>query len=95
MFVALLVAFEAMFSDPDPSSDVQATFCATLVDEWSRLGLDRAVIAPGSRSTPLALAIAGDARWSTAVFHDERSAAFAALGYAASSGRPAVLMCTS
>ena len=95
MFVALLVAFETMSSETAPPSDVQATFCATLVDEWSRLGLDRAVIAPGSRSTPLALALASDARWTTAVFHDERSAAFAALGYAASSGRPAVLLCTS
>lgn len=91
----MLVAFGAMTSERVPSNDVQATFCATLVDEWSRLGLDRAVIAPGSRSTPLALALAGDDRWSTAVFHDERSAAFAALGYAASSGRPAVLLCTS
>ena len=95
MFLALLVAFVAMNSESVPSSDVQATFCATLVDEWSRLGLDRAVIAPGSRSTPLAVALAGDERWRTAVFHDERSAAFAALGYAASSGRPAVLLCTS
>ena len=91
----MLVAFGAMTSEGVPSNDVQATFCATLVDEWSRLGLDRAVIAPGSRSTPLALALAGDDRWSTAVFHDERSASFAALGYAASSGRPAVLLCTS
>ena len=95
VFVVLLVAFEPMIPASVPSSDAQATFCATLVDEWSRLGLDRAVIAPGSRSTPLALALAGDERWSTAVFHDERSAAFAALGYAASSGRPAVLLCTS
>lgn len=84
-----------MYPDSVPPSDVQATFCATLVDEWSRLGLDHAVIAPGSRSTPLALALVGDERWSTSVFHDERSAAFAALGYAASSGRPAVLLCTS
>jgi 2-succinyl-5-enolpyruvyl-6-hydroxy-3-cyclohexene-1-carboxylate synthase len=37
--------------------DVQATFCSTLVDEWIRLGVRHAVISPGSRSTPLALAI--------------------------------------
>ena len=37
--------------------DVQATFCSTLVDEWIRLGVRHAVVAPGSRSTPMALAL--------------------------------------
>ena len=39
------------------AQDVQATFCATLVDEWIRHGLRHAVVAPGSRSTPMALAL--------------------------------------
>ena len=38
-------------------SNVQATFAATLVDEWVRCGVRHAVVAPGSRSTPLALAL--------------------------------------
>ena len=62
--------------------DVQATFCATLVDEWVRHGLRHAVVAPGSRSTPMALALAGRADIDVHVFHDERSAAFVALGVA-------------
>ena len=35
-----------------------ATFCANLVDEWVRLGVQHAVVAPGSRSTPMAVALA-------------------------------------
>lgn len=72
----------------------QATFCATLVDEWARAGVRHAVISPGSRSTPLALALVGDSRFDVHVFHDERAGAFAALGIGRT-GTPAVLLCTS
>ena len=75
--------------------DIAATFCATLVDEWARGGVHHAVIAPGSRSTPLALALVADQRFAVHVFHDERSASFAALGLGLSTGTPAVLLCTS
>ena len=71
-----------------------ATFTATLFDEWALLGLTDVVIAPGSRSTPLALAAVRDDRWRTHIFHDERVAAFAALGMGLR-GQPAVLVCTS
>lgn len=72
-----------------------ATFCATLVDEWVACGVRHAVVAPGSRSTPLALALAARGDLALHVFHDERSASFAALGIAMATGRPAVLLCTS
>jgi 2-succinyl-5-enolpyruvyl-6-hydroxy-3-cyclohexene-1-carboxylate synthase len=75
--------------------DVQATFCATLVDQWLRHGLRHAIIAPGSRSTPMALALASRPELAVHIFHDERSAAFAALGAALSSAVPAALLCTS
>jgi 2-succinyl-5-enolpyruvyl-6-hydroxy-3-cyclohexene-1-carboxylate synthase len=74
--------------------DVQATFCATLVDEWLALGVRHAVVAPGSRSTPMALALADRDEMCVHVVHDERSAAFVALG-AALEGVPALLLCTS
>jgi len=77
------------------SADITATFCATLVDEWVALGVRRAVTAPGSRSTPMALALAANPALTVEVFHDERSASFAALGMAKASRIPTILLCTS
>jgi 2-succinyl-5-enolpyruvyl-6-hydroxy-3-cyclohexene-1-carboxylate synthase len=74
--------------------DVQATYCATLIDEWIRLGVRYAVIAPGSRSTPMALAATGRDELTVEVVHDERVAAFVALGLGLD-GVPALLLCTS
>jgi 2-succinyl-5-enolpyruvyl-6-hydroxy-3-cyclohexene-1-carboxylate synthase len=71
-----------------------ATFCATLVDEWVRLGVRHAVVAPGSRSTPMAVALASNPDLTVHVVHDERAAAFVALGIGLD-GVPAVLLCTS
>jgi len=74
--------------------DVQATYCATLVDTWIALGIRHAVIAPGSRSTPMAIAITDRPELAVHVVHDERVAAFVALGLGLS-GTPALLLCTS
>ncbi|MGH9062579.1 MAG: thiamine pyrophosphate-binding protein, partial [Acidimicrobiales bacterium] len=76
----------------------QATFAATLVDEWVRSGVAHAVVAPGSRSTPLAVALAAAAGRGEVVLHvrlDERSAGFFALGLGLATGRPAVVLTTS
>ena len=75
--------------------DVQATFCATLVDEWVRAGVTDAVVAPGSRSTPLARALVGDGRIRVEVHHDERSAGFMALGRSLVTREPTVVLTTS
>ncbi|CAN5372505.1 2-succinyl-5-enolpyruvyl-6-hydroxy-3-cyclohexene-1-carboxylic-acid synthase [soil metagenome] len=67
----------------------------TLVDELARAGVRHACLAPGSRSAPLALALASDGRVSVHVLIDERSAAFLALGIGKAGRRPAVLVSTS
>lgn len=68
--------------------------CATLVDEWVAAGVRHGVIAPGSRSTPMALALLRHEAIDVEVVIDERSAAFVALGLGLD-GRPAILLCTS
>ncbi len=78
-------------TDPDR----QAAFAATLVDEWVRAGIDHAVVCPGSRSTPLAVAVAAESRLALHVRLDERSAGFTALGIGTATGRPAVVVVTS
>ena len=65
------------------------------MDEWLSLGISHAVIAPGSRSTPLAVQLARRPEFSVHLFHDERSASFAALGIGEATGVPAILLCTS
>lgn len=74
---------------------LNATFCATLVDEWVRNGLTDAVVCPGSRSTPMAVALASDARVRVQVHHDERSGSFMALGLARATGRAVLVLSTS
>jgi 2-succinyl-5-enolpyruvyl-6-hydroxy-3-cyclohexene-1-carboxylate synthase len=78
-------------SDP---TRVQATCCAALVDELVAHGVTHAVVAPGSRSTPVALALLARPELAVHVVHDERVAGFVALGLGLG-GTPAVLLCTS
>jgi 2-succinyl-5-enolpyruvyl-6-hydroxy-3-cyclohexene-1-carboxylate synthase len=73
-------------------------FATVLVDELVRCGLAEAVLAPGSRSAPLAMALhaassAGRLRLHVRI--DERSASFLALGLAKAGGRPVAVACTS
>jgi 2-succinyl-5-enolpyruvyl-6-hydroxy-3-cyclohexene-1-carboxylate synthase len=66
-----------------------------IVDELARGGVTEAVIAPGSRSAPLAIAFAEHPRIRLHVRIDERSAAFLGLGLAKASGNPVPIGCTS
>lgn len=68
---------------------------AILIQSLYSQGLRHAVISPGSRSTPLTLALAYHKGYKKQVVLDERSAAFIALGIGKETGLPALLVCTS
>jgi 2-succinyl-5-enolpyruvyl-6-hydroxy-3-cyclohexene-1-carboxylate synthase len=78
----------------DPTNRNTA-LASAFVEELARCGLRRAVIAPGSRSTPLALALWRETAVDTAVIVDERSAGYFSLGAAHASGHPVAVLCTS
>ncbi|HLA64054.1 MAG TPA: 2-succinyl-5-enolpyruvyl-6-hydroxy-3-cyclohexene-1-carboxylic-acid synthase, partial [Rhodothermales bacterium] len=75
--------------------NVNALWAGLLVEELVRQGVGLFVVAPGSRSAPLALAVAGHPTADVLVHVDERGGAYAALGYARATGRPAALVTTS
>ena len=75
--------------------NVNTLWGRTVAEELSKAGVEDAVLAPGSRSTPLAVAFASHPEIRAVSHLDERSAAFFALGYAKRTGRPAPVVCTS
>lgn len=66
-----------------------------IVEELIRQGVDYFCIAPGSRSSPLAVSIARHKKVKAFVHFDERGLGFHAMGYVAATSKPAVLVCTS
>ncbi len=76
-------------------SDALTTFVGGFVDELARSGVRHVCLAPGSRSTPLALLLKQHAGVRVWIHLDERSAAFFALGMAKSLREPVVVLSTS
>jgi 2-succinyl-5-enolpyruvyl-6-hydroxy-3-cyclohexene-1-carboxylate synthase len=74
---------------------VQFEAIAALISGLVTGGVRHVVVAPGSRSTPLAVVAARHEELTVDVVVDERSAAFRALGIARATGRPAAVLCTS
>lgn len=65
------------------------------VDSCLKRSIDHFFVAPGSRCTPLTLAIANNESAHVTQHFDERGLAFAAVGYARATGKPGVFVCTS
>ncbi|HET7574381.1 MAG TPA: 2-succinyl-5-enolpyruvyl-6-hydroxy-3-cyclohexene-1-carboxylic-acid synthase, partial [Solirubrobacterales bacterium] len=78
----------------DPTN-ANTALASAFTEELARGGIRLAVVSPGSRSTPLALALWRQPEIEVAVIVDERSAGFFALGAAQASGEPVALLCTS
>ena len=78
----------------DPTN-ANTALASAFVEELARGGLRHAVVSPGSRSTPLAVALWRQPEIEVTVILDERSAGFFALGAAQASGAPVALLCTS
>lgn len=70
------------------------TFGLTLLTALRDFGLRDVCVSPGSRNTPILAALAASSLRSW-IHHDERSAAFFALGLARASDRPVAIVCTS
>lgn len=78
----------------DPTN-ANTALASAFAEELARGGLRHAVVSPGSRSTPLAVALWRQPEIEVSVIVDERSAAFFALGAAQATRTPVALLCTS
>ena len=85
--------------DPPPAPIALATpggaVARVLVRQLARSGVRHVVVCPGSRSTPLVLAVAAEPGMRPLLHVDERAAGYFALGIARASGRPVAVVCTS
>ncbi|ACQ81479.1 2-succinyl-6-hydroxy-2,4-cyclohexadiene-1- carboxylic acid synthase/2-oxoglutarate decarboxylase [Beutenbergia cavernae DSM 12333] len=85
-------------SAPAGGENASTRTARELVEALVEHGVRHAVLAPGSRSAPLAYALLVAERAGRLALHvriDERSAGFVALGIAKASGKPAVVVTTS
>ena len=91
----LAVAGSAMTLPPVPDPNLNALWCRAIAEELQRAGVKHVVLCPGSRNSPLLLALR-NAFGADALSHvDERSAGFIALGLARASDERVAVCVTS
>lgn len=71
------------------------THIAQFVELCAQSGLKNVVLSPGSRNAPLTIAFEAHTSIKTYLIHDERSAAFFAMGLSESLNEPVGICCTS
>lgn len=77
------------------TENINFIWASLIIEECIRNGSDTFFLAPGSRCTPLTLAVARHPEAKAVRHFDERGLAYAALGFARATGRPGVVICTS
>ena len=77
------------------SGNINSLWGDLLVEELVRNGVTYFCISPGSRSSPLTVAVARHEDTQRIICYDERGASFHALGYARATERPAAIITTS
>jgi 2-succinyl-5-enolpyruvyl-6-hydroxy-3-cyclohexene-1-carboxylate synthase len=86
---------DATVTDAAAAAATDVVALRAFVDELVRAGLHAVVVCPGSRSTPLALALRMHPGMQVRVLPDERAAGFFALGLARASRRATGVLVTS
>lgn len=80
---------------PSTHSNINLLWSALFIEELIRHGITEFCIAPGSRSTPLTLAIANHSKAKIHTHFDERGLGFLAVGLSQASRNPVVIVTTS
>jgi 2-succinyl-5-enolpyruvyl-6-hydroxy-3-cyclohexene-1-carboxylate synthase len=75
--------------------DVAQSFAATFVDELAVQGVEFACVSPGSRSSPIAIALQRHPKIQVLIQIDERCGSFFGVGLGKATGKPAIILCTS
>lgn len=76
-------------------ANINVLWSSLIIEECVRLGLTYFCIAPGSRSSPLAVSACSHSLTTCISCYDERSLAYHAVGYGRGSNKPAVVITSS